>query len=192
MADDSPHVPHAGHYALLALLPPAAGIFLWQAAGAAAHAQLGWATISAGLLAGVAATVVWARRVRTSVTATAAAAAIVADIAVNVFGDLVNGATPAHVVGFGGGYVAGQLLVSEVVLALWMHGNYRFEPGHRVSVWLLSGRTGDEPDYYQARCECAWTSERFPVADGDESEELAFEVARGHSPTVRADLAVQL
>lgn len=28
---------HTGHYALLALLPPAAGIFLRQAAGAAAQ-----------------------------------------------------------------------------------------------------------------------------------------------------------
>ena len=76
-------------------------------------------------------------------------------------------------------------------LALWIHGNYRSEVGHRVSVWLLSGRTGDEPDHYQALCECTWASDRFDVHDGDDSEERAFEVARGHSPTVRADVAVR-
>jgi hypothetical protein len=185
--------PNNGHYALLALLPPAAGVFVWRAAEHLAGLQYTWPTLGAGVLAGIVTGAVVARRVRTSVAATASATGVALVLAAEIVVGAAGGrAGPATLVGLTDSFVAGLLLAGEVVLALWMHGNYRLEVGHRVSVWLLAGSTGDDPDYYQARCECTWSSDWFVMEDGDDSEERAFEVAHQHSPTVRTDIAVQL
>ncbi|WP_327007523.1 hypothetical protein OHA72_09785 [Dactylosporangium sp. NBC_01737] len=186
--------PNNGHYALLALLallPPAAGFLVWRAVEHLSGHEYAWSIVGAGVVAGIATTAVWARRVRTSVAAKLAVAGFLTEFGLEFVAGQVRGGVPALVAGASEAFLAGALLVGEVVLALWIHGNYRFEAGHRVSVWLLQGHSGHDPDYYQAFCECTWQSDRFEVEDGDDSEERAFEVAREHSPTVRSDVAVK-
>ncbi|GAA3235070.1 hypothetical protein ACFO1B_24480 [Dactylosporangium siamense] len=179
--------PNIGHYALLALIPPAAGLLVWRASEHLAGHGYGWVIIGGGVLIGVATAAVWARRIRTSVSASLVATGFV----VEFIGELIRKDGPADAIGFAEGLLAGGLLVCEVVLALWLHGNYRLEVGHRVRVWLLEGETGDDPEYYQAICECTWHSERFAMEVGDDSEERAFAAAHGHSPTVRTDIAMR-
>jgi hypothetical protein len=179
--------PNNGHYALLALIPPAAGLLVWRASEHLAGHEYGWAIIGGGVLTGIATAAVWARRVRTSVSASL----VVTGFVVELVGRLIQKDGPVDAIGFVEGFLAGGLLVSEVVLALWLRGSYRLEVGHRVRVWLLEGRTGDDPEYYQAICECTWHSEQFAVESGDDSEEHAFAAAHRHSPTVRTDIAMQ-
>lgn len=62
-------MPNSGHYAPLALLPPGAGFFVWRAVEYMPGMQWAWTTLGVGVLAGLATTTVWARRVRTSAAA---------------------------------------------------------------------------------------------------------------------------
>jgi hypothetical protein len=183
--------PNNGHYALIALLPPAAGFFIWRAIDHLSGYEFAWGLLGASLLTGIVTSTAWARRARTSVAASLAISGTLAEFAFDLVADQFHAPGPALIAGVIEGYLAGLLLVSDVVLALWLHGNYRLEEGHRVNVWLLEGHTGDDPEYYQAFCECTWQSERFELHDGDDSEERAFEVAREHSPTVSSDVSVK-
>ncbi|MEV4508108.1 hypothetical protein AB0K00_04015 [Dactylosporangium sp. NPDC049525] len=184
--------PNNGHYALLALLPPAAGFFAWRAVEHLSGTGYAWPVLGVGVVAGIATTAVWARRVRTSVSAWLAAGGFAGEFALDLVVDQFRDGGTAAIAGISEAFLAGSLLVGEVVLALWIHGNYRFEEGHRVSVWLLEGHSANDPEYYQAFCECTWQSDRFELDDGDDSEERAFEAAHEHSPTVRTDVSVKL
>lgn len=53
MPRGSSQAPTNGHYALLALIPPAAGLFVWRAVEHLAHLDHAWMTLGAGVPAGV-------------------------------------------------------------------------------------------------------------------------------------------